>query len=82
MNNLRLQFADELEALIGLKDETGAHVDKIATWAYRWRLVNQDEIDDEVDAWLIGLGFMGMGEQFEIGDGELRQMIVSARRSI
>ncbi|MGN6480969.1 hypothetical protein [Luteibacter sp.] len=82
MNNSRIQFADELEALLGVNGRPSEHIDEIATWAYRWRLTHQDEVDDEVDAWLLDLGFMSMGQEFELGDVELRQMIVSARCSI
>lgn len=51
---------------------------KIADWAYATHLAHVRDVDADVDRWLIELGAMSMGEEFELTLDELRNMVAVA----
>ncbi|MGN6480967.1 hypothetical protein [Luteibacter sp.] len=78
MSNMRIRFARELDALLGLNNDDGKRIERIANWAFSLRFANQREVDVELDTWLVHLGAMTMGEEFEFTDEEMRRMVASS----
>jgi hypothetical protein len=52
---------------------------KIAAWAYEARLRNLEAIDSDVSGWLMQLGAMDMGKEFEFSIEEMASMIAVSR---
>lgn len=78
MSYSRDRFAAELDGF--LHEPLGAiDYKKIADWAYKVRVDNLGKIDPDVDKWLLQLGAMSMGSEFELSDLELRDMISRAK---
>lgn len=72
------KFADELEVL--LENRVGISSCKdVADWAYKTRLNNISDMDPRVKEWLLQLGAMSMGPEFQLSEGELRKFIEKAR---
>lgn len=78
MSNIRIRFARELDALLSSNDDDGKRIERIANWAFSLRFANQRDVDDELDTWLVHLGAMTMGEEFEFTDEEMREMVRTA----
>jgi hypothetical protein len=77
MNYTREIFARELDGF--LSNDAVIDHKKIATWAYETRLRNLGEIDPKVSEWLMQLGAMDMGNEFEFSGDEIVSMIAAAR---
>lgn len=73
-------FARELEELLPNSNSDIEH-QKIAEWAYETRTQNLQDIDGDVSKWLIALGAMTMGPEFEFSRDELKAMVVAARQT-
>jgi hypothetical protein len=76
MSYTREIFARELDVFLSTE-----HIDhkKIAAWAYETRLRNLEAIDSGVSEWLMQLGAMDMGKEFEFSIEEIASMIAVAR---
>jgi hypothetical protein len=72
------RFAAELDVLLAGK---AIEYKAIAKWAYNVRLENISSIDPEVSRWLLQLGAMDMGEEFEWSREELAALVSTARAS-
>ena len=70
-------FSAELEELLAARDPID-YV-QIARWAYATRLRNLESIDRNVSNWLLQLGAMDMGTEFEFTREELQELIRAAR---
>ncbi|BFG79437.1 hypothetical protein PTKU46_74700 [Paraburkholderia terrae] len=69
-------FAAELDMFLAGKV---IECQAIAKWAYNVRLENLSSIDSEVSRWLLQLGAMDMGEEFEWSREELAALVSTAR---
>ena len=78
MTYTREMFASELEGL--LSTSTIEHA-KIAAWAFETRLRHLPAIDVPISEWLLQLGAMDMGPEFEFSKEELQSMIGVARKT-
>lgn len=78
MSYSRNRFAAELDGFLHEPSEVIDHK-KIADWAYKARVDNLDDIDPEVDKWLLQLGAMSMGSEFELSCLELRDLVSRAK---
>jgi hypothetical protein len=69
-------FASDLERYLN-----GGPVDcgRIARWAYAIRLTHLKAIDADVSDWLLRLGAMDMGSEYEWSEDELRALVAKAR---
>lgn len=76
MNYTKEIFARDLEGQL-LNSEIDHK--KIAAWAYETRLRNLGAIDPSVSEWLLQLGAMDMGKEFEFSTDEIVSMIAAAR---
>lgn len=70
-------FAQELNDLLS---NVGIEHKRIAAWAYETHLRNLESIDPSVSEWLIQLGAMDMGKEFEFSRNEIASLIATARR--
>lgn len=70
-------FSAELEELLAARDSIDYA--QIARWAYATRLRNLESIDHNVSNWLLQLGAMDMGTEFEFTREELQELIRAAR---
>lgn len=70
-------FSAELEEFLATRESID-YV-KIARWAYATRLRNLASIDHKVSNWLLQLGAMDMGTEFELTREELQELIRVAR---
>jgi hypothetical protein len=73
----RDEFAAELERIL----IRGRNLDcvGIASWAYETRLKHLGAIDTSVSNWLLQLGAMDMGTEFELTMDDLRKIVAEAR---
>lgn len=76
MRYTREMFAADLERLL---NEGSTDFKQIAKWAYATRLTHLGEIDAEVSDWLLRLGAMDMGSEYEWNKEELRDLVAKAR---
>lgn len=72
------KFAGDLERFLHGPSGTIDRA-KISDWAYRVRLDNLNDIDADVDKWLLQLGAMSMGQEFEFSALELRDIVDRAK---
>ena len=78
MSYPRHRFADELDRFLHQPSGTIDRA-KIADWANRVRLDNLSDIDPDIGKWLLQLGAMSMGLEFELSGPELRDMADRAK---
>lgn len=78
MSYSRNRFAEELDGFLHDPAGTVDHA-KIADWAYKTRLDNLSDMGPDVDKWLLQLGAMSMGTEFEFSERELRDMVDRAK---
>ena len=77
MSYSRDDFSKDLDKIIS--DSLGCiNCKKIGDWACKTRMHNISDIDTDVDDWLIELGAMSMGSEFELSESELREYIFRA----
>ena len=80
MNYSSQMFSVELEGLLAAGDPID-YV-QIASWAYVTRLKNLESIDHNVSDWLLQLGAMDFGPEFEFTREQLQELISVARSPI
>lgn len=77
MTYSKRDFASDLDRLVA-----PAVVDysRLATWAYETRLQNLRDIDADVSKWLMELGAMDMGAEFQLSPKDLAGLVERARQ--
>ena len=71
------EFSLELENILTSRESIDTQ--QIAAWAYETRLKNVSSIDPQVSDWLLQLGAMDMGAEFEFTREELENIVRVAR---
>lgn len=72
-------FSKDFEKIIS--DSCGKiDYEKIADWAFKTNQMNCRDIDPDVDRWLIELGTVSMGPEFEMSESQLREYIFLANQ--
>jgi len=77
MSYSRQNFSQELDHILKRNEEIDCT--QIANWAFKTRVENLPSIDPDVSNWMLQLGAMDMGPEFEFTKEELHEIVNQAR---